>query len=149
MARVLVINGPNLNMLGRRRPDIYGRKTLQELEEEISKKASELGVGVDFFQSNSEGAIIDYVQDNWGQAQGIIINPGALTHYGYSLRDALEDSQLPVVEVHLSDIHAREEWRRHSVIADLAKRQIVGQGWQGYIAALEWLVDQVREGTHT
>ena len=100
---------------------------------------------MDCFQSNSEGAIIDYIQGNSDQAQGIIINAGALTHYGYSLRDALADSRLPVVEVHLSNIHAREQWRRHSVIADIARGQIAGLGWRGYIAALEVLAALVIE----
>ena len=149
MARFLVINGPNLNLLGRRSPGIYGAKTLPEIEAQISKKAKELGVGVDHFQSNSEGAIIDYIQGNAGQAQGIIINPGALTHYGYSLRDAIADSTLPVVEVHLSNIHAREEWRRHSVITDIAMGQIAGLGWRGYVAALEILTALVREEERT
>ena len=143
MARFLVINGPNLNLLGSRRPDIYGVKSLAEIEDQISRKAAELGIGVDFFQSNSEGAIIDYIQGSSGQAQGIVINPGALTHYGYSLRDALADSGLPVVEVHLTNIHAREEWRRHSVIADIAAGRIAGLGWRGYVAALDGLTSLV------
>lgn len=147
MTRFLVINGPNLNTLGSRSPAIYGSKTLPEIEAEICKKAEDLGVKVDFFQSNSEGGIADYIQGNSGQAQGIIINPGALTHYSYSLREALVDSHLPVVEVHLSNIHAREEWRRHSVIADMATGQIAGLGWRGYIAALEFLAALVREGS--
>ena len=145
MDRILVINGPNLNILGRRSPDTYGTKTMQGIEAAISRKAEELGVRVDYFQSNDEGAIIDYIQDNSDQVQGMIINPGALTHYSYSLRDALVDSGLPVVEVHLSNIHAREEWRRHSVIAEVARGQIAGLGWRGYVAALEILTALVRE----
>ncbi len=145
MARFIVINGPNLNLLGSRNPGIYGASTLPEIEAQVSRKAEELGVRVDFFQSNSEGAIIDYIQSESGQAQGIIINAGALTHYGYSLRDALVDSRLPVVEVHLSNIHAREQWRRHSVIADIARGQIAGLGWRGYVAALEILAALVKE----
>ena len=145
MARFLVINGPNLNLLGKRDPGVYGVKTLPEIEAQVARKAQELGVRVDCFQSNSEGAIIDYIQGNSDQAQGIIINAGALTHYGYSLRDALADSRLPVVEVHLSNIHAREQWRRHSVIADIARGQIAGLGWRGYIAALEVLAALVIE----
>ena len=145
MDRILVINGPNLNILGRRSPYTYGTKTMQGIEAAISRKAEELGVRVDYFQSNDEGAIIDYIQDNSDQVQGMIINPGALTHYSYSLRDALVDSGLPVVEVHLSNIHAREEWRRHSVIAEVARGQIAGLGWRGYVAALEILTALVRE----
>ena len=143
MARFLVINGPNLNLLGSRSPDIYGVKSLAEIEDQISRKAAELGVGVDVFQSNSEGAIIDYIQARSGEAQGIVINPGALTHYGYSLRDALADSGLPVVEVHLTNIHSREEWRRHSVIADIVMGRIAGLGWRGYVAALDGLTTLV------
>ena len=145
MAKFLVINGPNLNLLGSRAPDIYGVKTLQEIEAQVSKKAGDLGVSVEFFQSNSEGPLVDYIQNNSGRAQGVIINPGALTHYSYSLRDALADTQLPVVEVHLSNIHAREPWRRHSVISDVARGQIAGLGWRGYVAALEILTCLIRE----
>ena len=143
MTRFLVINGPNLNLLGSRSPDIYGVKSLAEIEDQISRKAAELGVGVDFFQSNSEGTIIDYIQGRSREAQGIVINPGALTHYGYSLRDALVDSGLPVVEVHLTNIHAREQWRRHSVIADIVTGRIAGLGWMGYLAALDGLTTLV------
>ena len=145
MSRFLVINGPNLNSLGERLPDIYGADTLPEIEALISEKAEELEVEVSLFQSNSEGAIIDHIQDNSRKAQGIIINPGALTHYSYSLRDALVDSKLPIVEVHLSNIHAREEWRRHSVIADIVTGQISGLGWRGYAAALQILAAQAKE----
>ncbi len=145
MARFLVINGPNLNFLGRRSPGVYGTMTLPEIETQISRKAEELVVAVDYFQSNSEGAIIDYVQDKSTEAQGIIINAGAFTHYSYALRDALVDSRLPVVEVHLSNIHAREGWRSHSVIADIARGQIAGLGWRGYVAALEILAALVKE----
>ena len=145
MARFLVINGPNLNALGRRDSAVYGFTTLPEIQVEMSRKAEDLGVQLEFFQSNSEGAIIDFIQGKWDQAQGIIINPGALTHYSYSLREALVDSQMPVVEVHISDIHVREEWRRHSVIAEVARKQIAGQGWKGYLAALESLAILVKE----
>ena len=143
--RFLVINGPNLNLLGSRSPEIYGATTLPEIEAQVTKKAEKLGVRVDFFQSNSEGAIIDYIQGNSSDAQGIIINPGALTHYSYSLRDALADARPPTVEVHLSNIHAREPWRRRSVIADAARGQISGLGWRGYVAALEILAALIRE----
>ena len=148
MARILLINGPNLNMLGRRSPDTYGSKTLPDIESLVYKKAEQLGVRVDCYQSNSEGAIVEFIQVNADQAQGIIVNTGALTHYGYSLRDALADSRLPVIEVHLSNIYAREEWRRHSVIAEIAKGQIAGLGWRGYLAALEFLIDLISEEGH-
>jgi len=143
--KILLIHGPNLNMLGKRNRAIYGDKTLAELESLVVKRAQELGAEVSAFQSNSEGALIDFIQAETPKAAGIIINPGALTHYGLSLRDALEDSSLPVIEVHLSDIHAREEWRHKSVIAPIAKDQISGRGWQGYIDAVEILVTELKE----
>ena len=145
MTRLLVINGPNLNMLGQRNPGLYGTDTLPEIEARLSERSEELGIKVEFFQSNSEGSIVDYIQGSTADAQGIIINPGALTHYGYSLREALVDSRLPVVEVHMSNIHSRERWRRRSVIADIARGQIAGLGWRGYVAALEILTCLIRE----
>ena len=145
MARFLILNGPNINILGRRNPGIYGAKTLAEVNEEIKKKAESLGVEVAFYQSNFEGHLIDCIQENWGDVQGIIVNPGALTHYGYGLKDALIDAGVPVIEVHLGNIYAREEWRRHSVIADIARGQIAGFGWRSYTAALEVLAALVEE----
>ena len=127
-------------MLGKRDRAIYGDQTLAELESMVAKRADELGAEILAFQSNSEGALIDFIQAETPEAAGVIINPGALTHYGLSLRDALEDSALPVIEVHLSDIQAREEWRQKSVIAPIARKQISGKGGQGYIDALEILV---------
>ena len=144
--KILVVNGPNLNLLGVREPTLYGVKTLKEVEELIRDQAKELGVETDFFQSNHEGAIIDYLQDAAPKASGIIINAGALTHYGLSLRDALADSRLPIVEVHISNIHAREEFRRRSVIAPIAVGQVAGVGWQGYLLALEYLSSRLKEG---
>src|SRR4030042_1216159 len=137
--KVLLINGPNLNLLGKRDKSIYGDKTLSEIESILKKEAKSLGAEVVSFQSNSEGALIDFIQKNSPRAGGIIINPGALTHYGLSLRDALADSGLPVIEVHLSNIYAREKWRAKSVIAPVAKAQISGSGWQGYVEALKIL----------
>ena len=145
MARFLILNGPNINILGRRNPGIYGAKTLAEVNEEVKKKAESLGVEVAFYQSNLEGHLIDCIQENWGDIQGIIVNPGALTHYGYGLKDALIDAGVPVIEVHLGNIYAREEWRRHSVIADIARGQIAGFGWRSYTAALEVLAALVDE----
>ncbi len=138
--KILVIHGPNLNVLEKRERATYGDKSLSEINALVEKRARELGVEVLTFQSNSEGAIIDFIQTEAPKADGIIINPGALTHYGLSLRDALADSALPVIEVHLSNIYAREEWRHRSVIAPIARGQISGLGWRGYIAALEILV---------
>lgn len=137
--KILVIHGPNLNMLGRRNQSLYGSKTLEEINSLLKEQGEELGIEIASFQSNHEGALIDFIQAESPQADGIIINPGALTHYGLSLMDALIDANLPVIEVHLSDIHAREEFRRKSVIAPIAKAQISGQGWQGYTAALKVL----------
>ncbi len=145
MARYLVINGPNLNALGRRPSGHYGTKTLAEIEASVAEKASALGVEVEFFQSNHEGAMVDYIQGSSGDAQGMVINAGALTHYGYSLRDAVADAGLPVVEVHISNIHARERWRRRSVLSDVVRGQIAGLGWRGYVAALEVLSQLVAE----
>ena len=138
----LIINGPNLNNLGRRDTSIYGSMTLRQIEEEIEKRAAELGQEVLFFQSNHEGALIDYLQEHGRSSHGVVINPGALTHYSYALRDALEDLDRPVVEVHISDIHSREPFRRHSVIKDIARKQISGNGWKGYLEALDFLVEE-------
>ena len=143
--KILVINGPNLNMLGAREPAHYGVKTLDDIAEAVQEKADECGVEVEFFQSNHEGALVDFLQATAPDAAGIVINAGALTHYGLSLRDALVDSRLPIVEVHLSNIHAREEFRQHSVIASIAVGQIAGLGWQSYLFALEFLAEQLKE----
>ncbi|PZC50061.1 MAG: 3-dehydroquinate dehydratase-2 [Chloroflexi bacterium] len=140
MKTYLVINGPNLNNLGKRDSSVYGSITLPEIQDKISALATKLGVKVEFFQSNFEGALIDYIQERAITATGIIINPGALTHYSYSLMDALADQDVPIVEVHISDIYSREEFRRHSVIKDIASKQITGHGWKGYMEALEYLV---------
>ena len=142
--KILVIHGPNLNMLGKREKSIYGEKTLQQIDALLKKEARALGVDVVTFQSNHEGALVDFVQEQAGSARGIIINPGALTHYGFSLLDALVDSKLPVIEVHLSNIHQREEWRANSIIAPVAQGQISGLGWRGYVAALQILVGKLK-----
>lgn len=146
MTKILVINGPNLNNLGRRDPGQYGSMTLPEIETAVSERARELDVGVAFFQSNHEGAIVDFLQESSGSADGIVINPAALTGVGYSLGDALRDAGLPLIEVHLSNIHAREEFRRHSVIAPIAVGQVAGLGWRGYLYALEHITHHLREG---
>jgi len=145
MARFLILNGPNINILGRRNTSIYGTKTLADINEEVRTKAESLGVEVAFYQSNIEGNLIDCIQENYGRIHGIIVNPGALTHYGYALKDALIDAQVPVIEVHLGNPYAREEWRRHSVIADIARGQIAGFGWRSYTSALEILTGLVSE----
>ncbi|MEO8457211.1 MAG: type II 3-dehydroquinate dehydratase [Chloroflexota bacterium] len=143
--RILLISGPNLNMLGKRQPEIYGSMTLQDIVDKVTKRGQELGAEIVPFQSNHEGAIIDFIQDNGPQADGILINAGALTHYGLALRDVFEAVRKPFVEVHISNIHAREEFRHHSVLADIAIAQVAGLGWRGYIAALESLVGILEE----
>ncbi len=139
MVTILVLHGPNLNALGRRDRHHYGTLTLDEINRRIGERAASLGVEVESFQSNHEGALIDRLQEQAGRIDGVVINAGALTHYGLSLKDALTDTGVPVVEVHLSNIHARESWRRHSVLADTVRGQIAGLGWRGYTAALETL----------
>jgi 3-dehydroquinate dehydratase-2 len=143
--KILVIHGPNLNMLGKREKSIYGEKTLGEIDALLKQEAQALNVEVVTFQSNHEGALIDFIQEQADSARGIIINPGALTHYGFSLLDALIDSKLPVIEVHLSDIYHREEWRAKSVIASIAEEQITGLGWKGYITALQVLAGKLKK----
>lgn len=142
---ILAINGPNLNALGTREPAIYGSITLAQINELLGKRAKELGVEIDGFQSNHEGALIDYIQAQNEHADGIIINPGAFTHYSYALRDALAGVKIPIIEVHLSNIYAREAFRHQSVIAPVARGHIVGVGWRGYLLALEALVDLIQE----
>ena len=142
--KILIINGPNLNMLGKRNKSIYGDKTLPAITNILKKEGMSLGVDVVTFQSNHEGSLIDFIQKNTAESDGIILNPGALTHYGLSLRDAIIDTGLPVIEVHLSNIYAREEWRAKSVIAPIAKGQITGLGWRGYVSALRIIVEKLK-----
>ena len=142
--KILVIHGPNLNMLGKRDKSIYGEKTLKEIDALLRKEAKASGIDVVTFQSNHEGALIDFIQEQAGTARGIVVNPGALTHCGFSLLDALVDSRLPVIEVHLSNIYRREEWRAESIIAPLAEGQISGLGWRGYVAAIQILVSKLK-----
>ena len=142
--KILVIHGPNLNLLGKRDKSIYGDKTLKEIDALLKKEAKALSIDLVTFQSNHEGALVDFIQEQAGSARGIIINPGALTHYGFSLLDALIDSKLPVVEVHLSNIYRREEWRAESIFAQIAEGQIGGLGWRGYVTALQILVGKLK-----
>lgn len=139
---VVVINGPNLNLLGTRRPDIYGTTTLAELDLRCRAWGEELGMHIATFQSNHEGAIIDRLHDSVGTSDGVVINPGALTHYSYSLHDAIEAIALPVVEVHISDIAGREEWRRVSVVSAACIATISGRGTDGYREALRLLAER-------
>jgi 3-dehydroquinate dehydratase-2 len=137
--KILVLHGPNLNLLGERKPEIYGSTKLAQLNSQLRKKARELDVELRISQSNHEGALIDklHAQRRW--MQGLIINPGALTHYSYTLRDAIEAVQVRTYEVHLSNIHAREPWRRNSVLAEIVEGQIMGKGVGSYLEALERL----------
>ena len=143
---ILVINGPNLNTLGEREPATYGSTTLAEIEEQLRERSSKIGVALEFFQSNAEGAIIDYVQANAGASSGIIINAGGLTHTSVALRDCLAAVSVPVVEVHISNIYAREEFRHTSLTAPVVRGSIVGLGWQGYLLALDYLAAEGDQG---
>lgn len=137
--RILVMNGPNLNLLGIREPGIYGSDTLQTLCDTVEKEAARYGAQVDFYQSNHEGALIDTLHAAMGCYDGIILNAGAYTHYSYAIRDAIAAIRVPVVEVHLSDIHAREEFRHLSVIEPVCVAQISGLGVGSYLKGLERL----------
>ncbi len=143
MKKILVINGPNLNMLGEREPEIYGSMTLKELLKWLKDQARERGVRLYSYQSNHEGRLIDRIQACASRGySGIIINPGALTHYSYALRDAVKSQPLPVIEVHLSDIENREDFRKISVLRDVCVAQIKGLGPKGYLQALELLLER-------
>ena len=135
--KIGLIHGPNLNMLGVRDPDVYGKENFDNLNKRLKEYAARTGIDIDIKHSNSEGAIIDFIQEWTSWAEAIVINAGAFTHYSYAIRDALADSRRPVIEVHLSNVHAREEFRHHSVIAPIATGQIVGFGAHSYILALE------------
>jgi 3-dehydroquinate dehydratase II len=137
--KILVINGPNLNLLGTREPQIYGSTTLAEIESAMAERGPSLGIEISNFQSNYEGAIIDRIHEvRTGGVHGIIINPGAFTHTSVAIRDALVGVSIPFVEVHISNVHARETFRHHSYHSDKAKAVIAGLGVYGYVAALEW-----------
>ena len=141
MKKILIINGPNLNMLGIREPGVYGTETLETLCEKIRNKAELLKVEVDFYQSNIEGEIINKIHQAFGSVDGIVINPGAFTHYSYAIRDALASVNVPAIEVHISNVHKREEFRHKSVTAPVCVGQICGLGTNGYLYALEELVN--------
>lgn len=143
MKRVLVLNGPNLNLLGEREPDLYGTHTLAEIIGGLERSARERGVEITHLQSNHEGVLIDALHDARNWAVGVLINPGAYTHYSYALRDAICAVGLPTVEVHLSDISEREEWRRVSVMKDVCVGQVMGHGPKGYLLALETLLEHL------
>ncbi|USR93007.1 type II 3-dehydroquinate dehydratase [Phormidium yuhuli AB48] len=143
--QILVLHGPNLNLLGQREPDVYGSLTLTEINKRIEDQARTLQVKVSCFQSNHEGALVDAIQEAWGQVQGLLINPAAYTHTSVAIRDAIAAVKLPTVEVHLSNIHQREAFRHHSYIAPVAVGQISGFGYYSYILGLQALVQHLRE----
>ena len=136
---ILLVNGPNLNLLGEREPEIYGRTTLREIEEMVRQACAGWNVSVTCFQSNHEGQLVDFIQEHRRTARGIVINPGALTHTSLALHDCIKAVALPAIEVHLSNVHAREEFRRTSLIASACRGQIAGLGPRGYLLAAEWL----------
>lgn len=147
MRKVLVLHGPNLNWLGQREPEIYGHVTLAEINQQLQELGAVLGLELKFYQSNSEGGLIDEIQAEAKWAEAILINPGAYTHYSYALRDGLASVGLPVVEVHLSNIHQREEFRHHSVIAPIARGQITGFGVGSYLLGLrgiKTILDEIK-----
>lgn len=142
MKNFIVVHGPNLNLLGEREPEVYGTMTLADINAEIRKYAGDFGFELKFFQSNSEGQLIDFIHEQRKWAHGIIINPGAYTHYSYALRDAISGVSLPAVEVHLSDITKREEFRKQSVIEDICAWRVMGLGYKGYLRAVQYFVAQ-------
>jgi len=146
MAKVMVIHGPNLNMLGKRETGVYGTATLDEINDAVRTAAKELGADVTFFQSNSEGMLIDKIHEASGRYDAIIINPGGYTHTSVSLRDAIAAVALPTIEVHMSNIYSREEFRHHSYITPVAAGQISGFGVNSYLLALRAAVEMVRKG---
>lgn len=144
MAEVLVLHGPNLNLLGTREPEIYGSDTLEDINELLRKRAEEAGLGIDFLQSNHEGVLVDAVQGARGKYDYIIFNAAAFTHYSIALRDAIAAVEVPVIEVHISNIHQREEFRHTSVLAPVAMGQICGLGVASYLAALEAIIFKLK-----
>lgn len=140
--KVLVINGPNLNMLGKRNPKIYGTRTLADIEADVAEYAKEKGILTEFFQSACEGEIVNKLNEAYGKVDGVVINAGAYTHYSYAIRDALEILEVPKIEVHLSDIHAREAFRDLSVIEEVCTLQIAGHGEKGYFMAIDEIAER-------
>lgn len=143
--RILVLHGPNLNLFGRREPHIYGTTTLAQINERLLALAGELQVEIETFQSNHEGALVDKFHENIDRASGALLNPAGLTQHGVSLHDAIRAMPFPVLEVHMSNIAARESWRHHSIIAPAVKATIQGLGWRSYTAGLRALVEILRD----
>ncbi len=149
MNPIYVLNGPNLNLLGQRQPDIYGRDTLADIHARLEARATMLGLAIDFRQSNHEGVLVDWIQEARVRASAIIINPAALTHTSVALLDALVAAELPVIEVHLSNIHSREPFRRHSYVSQAATGVICGLGSRGYELALDALAARLQSVAET
>jgi 3-dehydroquinate dehydratase-2 len=143
--KILVLHGPNLNLFGRREPHIYGTTTLAEINASLQSLAKELGVELEVMQSNHEGALVDKFHENIDTAQGALLNPAGLTQHGVSLHDAIKAMPFPVLEIHMSNIAAREAWRTHSIISPAVKATIQGLGWRSYTAGLRALVEMLRE----
>jgi 3-dehydroquinate dehydratase-2 len=143
--RLLVLHGPNLNLLGTRDPAVYGRLTLDDINARIQQTAAELDADVRVLQSNSEAALIDAIHDARQWASGLVINAGAFTHYSYALRDAISAVKLPAVEVHLSNVHAREAWRHESVLSDVVIGSVCGLGWRSYTCGVQALAGLLRD----
>jgi 3-dehydroquinate dehydratase II len=142
--RILILHGPNLNLLGEREPEIYGTLSLPALNRSLREFSRKHGVSLRIHQSNSEGQLIDLLHENRKWAHGVVFNPGALSHYSYSIRDAVAAITIPTIEVHLSNIHRREKFRRTSVIAPVCRAQISGLGLKSYIRGIEWLIKSTR-----
>ena len=137
--KILILNGPNINLLGMREPEIYGRETYYDLEEKVKKHGEEVGIEIEIFQSNYEGALIDTIQEAYGNTDGIVLNAGAYTHTSIALLDALKSVQIPTVEVHISKVEEREEFRQISYIRSYCEKTISGHGTDGYLEAIDYL----------
>ena len=147
MIKILLIHGPNLNLLGKRSPEIYGTSGLDEINSRMQSLARDGGAELRVFQSNSEGALIDAIHEAGNWADGIVINPGAYAHYSYAIRDALTSIKLPAIEVHLSNIYAREEFRHQSVISPVVVGCISGLGWRSYACGIQAMIEILKDGT--
>lgn len=142
MKKILVLNGPNINMTGKREPDKYGTMSLDDINKILAEKGKVVGAEIEFFQSNSEGAIIDEIHSAMGKYDGVVINAGAYTHYSYAIRDAISAVNVPFVEVHMTNVHKREEFRHKSTISSVCEGVICGFGYKSYILAIEFLAEK-------